>query len=313
MKNKLLVSVFAVVIASLAFTSCESKSDAMDVMDDLIKSTIHKSARGLAKVEGQNLTIEEFEFLGNVNDDRLAYRTITYGNGTYQEKQVDTLRYEYAGWNENRTAYYLFVTPSNGEPYKLTYQGNALITSDQKTYGGESSNNVARVEKFESIIATFPNVAWEGTYEAEFVRDSVFRDSIRTRIIPPMTFITDTIQIFDHMDTISADTTCSIRYEFYRDPVTMKNTGYVIKNGIRSHYDREKKQAIIDDETVWECSFEWFFSSVSTDKKFTISAISKTEGKEDMTLNISAYNLDESGKPFVFTLGGITYKAVDLP
>ena len=64
------------------------------------------------------------------------------------------------------------------------------------------------------IIGSFNN--WESVIPmtehrigAGYVLDSVFRDSIRTRFIPPTTFVTDTIKIFDRIDTIPADTLCS--------------------------------------------------------------------------------------------------------
>ena len=323
MKNKLLVSVFAMVIASLAFTSCESKTDVMGVCDDLVKESIHginpykvtaqSPGRSLLELNGQNLTITELEFLGGVDDDRLAYRTIAFGNGTYQAKSVDTLHYDYVGWNEKHTDYMLLVTPPTGDPYQLIYRGNALIMPNGKAIGGEGNDNSARVEKWESVINALPNTAWEAIWKGEFVLDSVFRDSIRTRFIPPMTFIEDTIQVFDHMDTVSADTTCLLRYEFLRDPVTMVNTGRLYKKGTRSEYDREKKEAEIIDETEWEYNFEWYFTDVTSDKKFSISAISKKDGVKDENLNISNFKLDETGKATEFVIGIYNYKAAVLP
>ena len=313
MKNKLLVSVFAMVIASLAFTSCESKSDVMEVCDDLMKATLHKSARSLEQLDGQNLSITEFEFLGGVNDDRLALRTIAFGNGSYQAKKVDTLHYEYGDWNEAHTVYYLLVTPPTGETYTLAYMGNALITSDGTAIGGEGTDNTARVEKWEKVIGSLPNTAWEAQYKGEYVVDSIFRDSIRVTFIPPMTFLYDTIQIFDHLDTISADTTCLFHYEFRRDAATMANTGRLYKKGIRSTYNRETKQAEIQIETETEVAFDWFFSTVGSDSKFTLTAISKTKGASDEKLSISKYKLDDQGKPMELFLGNLTYTPVVLP
>ena len=316
MKNKLLVSVFAAVVATFAFTSCESKSDVMEVCDDLVKQSIHGTnpykvtqqspGRSLLQLEGENLTITEFEFLGDVDDDRLAFRTISFGNGTYQEKKVDTLHYEYIGWNEKHTDYLLRVTPPAGDPYTLIYRGNALITPDGMAIGGEGNDNTARVEKWESVINSFPNTAWEATYEGEYVLDSVFRDSIK--FIPfPRPGHYDTIPWFDHMDTVSADTTCLLHYEFLRDPITMLNTGRLYKKGTRSHYNRETKETIIDLETEWEYNFEWYFSDVTSEKKFLIPAISKTVGVKDENLSISGYKMDENGEPIQFVLGGFTY------
>ena len=328
MKNKLLVSVFAAVVAAFAFISCESKSDVMEVCDDLVKQSIHGTnpykvtqqspGRSLLQLEGENLTITEFEFLGDVDDDRLAFRTISFGNGTYQGKKVDTLHYEYIGWNEKHTDYLLRVTPPAGDPYTLIYRGNALITPDGMAIGGEGNDNTARVEKWESVINSFPNTTWEAKYEAEFVVDSIFEMKIDTTMIPPFIppfkYRYDTSYVFtDSVTILSADTTCLFRYEFLRDPVTMLNTGRLYKKGTRSHYNRETAETIIDLETEWEYNFEWYFSDVTSEKKFLIPAISKTEGVKDENLSISGYKMDENGKPLQFVLGGFTYLPAVLP
>ena len=312
MKNKLLVSVFAVVMA-FAFTACETKSNVMDVCGDMIKETLHKSPRSLVTADGQTLSVAEYEFLGGVNDNRMVYRTIAFGNGMYEPKKVDTLLYEYGEWGEGNTSYTLYLTPMNGDPYTLVFKGNAFLTPDGRTIGGEGTDNTARVEKWEKVIGSLPNTAWEAQYKGEYVVDSIFRDSIRVTFIPPMTFLYDTIQIFDHLDTISADTTCLFHYEFRRDAATMANTGRLYKKGIRSTYNRETKQAEIQIETETEVAFDWFFSTVGSDSKFTLTAISKTEGASDEKLSISKYKLDDQGKPMELFLGNLTYTPVVLP
>ena len=313
MKNKLLVSVFAMV-AAFAFTSCESKSKVMDVCDDLIKQSLHKSARSLVELDGQTLTITEFEFLGGVNDNRMVHRAISFGNGVYEPKKVDTLVYEYGEWLENNTKYSLYVTPPTGEKYTLWYQGNAFLTSDGKAIGGEGTATTARVEKWEKVLNTLPNTAWETLYRGEFVMDSVYRDSIRKTWIPEEYRVKyDTFKIFDHMDTLSADTTCLFRYEFNRDADSKKTTGRYYSKGVRSTYDREEQKELILIETEIEGSFDWFFGDVSSDSKFLITALSNTEGVDDQKLSISKYKLDSIGKPEEFLLGGFTYKPVTLP
>lgn len=313
MKNKLLVSVCSLALVAFGLTSCEPEnSNVTDVCTDLLKETMHKSARSLDQLDGQTLRISEYEFLGGVNDNRLVFRTILFGNGAGEEKTVDSLTYEYGEWQNKNTDFTLLVTPREGDPYTLVFNGNTFRAPDGRVYGGEALvNNNARVEKWESIINTLPNTAWEVNYRGEFVLDSVFRDSVK---IVPVPFPHEVIiKVFDHMDTVSADTTCLIRYEFRRDLTSKVNTGRLYRNGVRSHYDRQTKQKIIDNETEWEYNFEWFFSEVSTDKKFNISTISKTDGVDNQILKISGYKLDENGKPAQFVLGGLTYQVAVIP
>ena len=317
MKNKLLVSVFAMAIAAFAFTSCESESNVSEVCTDMLKETMRQSVRSLQQLDGQKLTISEFEFLKG-EDNKLLYRTIASGNGVNEPKVVDTLSFQYGEWGEHGTSFSLLVTPSSGEPYTLIYQGNALITPDGRAIGGDASNCVDRVDRFEKVLTSFPNADWESNFEGEFVMDSVFKDSIKVTIlppaIPPFKYKYDTLKVFTgKMDTVSADTTCTIRYEFKRDPSTFANTGSCYKKGVRSKYNRETKQEEIIREDDKEYDFTWFISDVTSDKRFVIMIQPAEAGAGGEKLNISKYTLDADGNPVSFLLGGLNYTRPQKP
>lgn len=304
MKNKLLVTAFATVMA-FAFISCENKSDVTGTCEDMVKENIHKSTRSLAELNGKALTVSEYEFMGGINDNRLLFRTISFGDSVYSPQRKDTLTYEYGEWNESNTAYSLYVTPRSGSKYTLWYKSNAFVAPDGRVYGGEGTSNSARVEKLEKTISSFPNTKWEAMYKDELVLDSIFRDSIKT--IPKPKLHYDTIKVFDHMDTVSADTSCYFYMEFDRDADSYANTGRFYQRGVRSTYDREAKK--IDTITVDTASytFRWYFSEVTSDAKFVITLLNETsEGKEEI-LNISKYKTDSVGVGNEFLLNGLTY------
>lgn len=293
-----------------AFTSCESESKVTEVCEDLIKASMHKTARSLEQVdtEQQKLTISEYEFLGGINDDRMVYRTITFGNGIYEKKQVDTLSYLYGDWNDAKTAFSLFITPSTGDPYTLWYEGNAFITPDGREIGGEGLDNTPRVEKWEKVIASFRNTSWEGVFKDEFVMDSIFRDSIRTTYIPPATFIYDTIKVFTgKMDTLSADTASYYTLTFNYDAGTLENTGRYVRTDVRTTYDRATQTTTTVSEKSDVYDFTWFFSDVSSDTRFVVTLVSTTSGKEGEDLSISKYKTDDEGVATGFLLGGLTF------
>ena len=308
MKNKLLVSVFAAAIAIFAFTSCETKSPSVtDVCTDMVKESLHKTPRSLTVLNGQVLTIDEYEFAGGVNDDRLIYRKLVFGDRAFTPKSVDTLTYEYGEWGESNTQFTLNVTPKTGEPYVLIYKGNALITPDGKVIGGEATDNVARVDKFEKVINCLPNTKWQGHYEGEFVLDSVFRDSICTIFIPPMTFKTDTIKIFDRMDTVSADTTCYYTLEFKRDAATLANTGHYYRREVRSKYDKKTRICDTISVNVKEYDSSWFFATFSSDSRFAVGFQSATAGVEGDQLGISKFVMNDPNKPDGFIYSGASF------
>ena len=308
MKNKLLVSVFAMAIAAFAFTSCESESNVTDVCSDMVKESMHKNARSLLVQDDQSLVIEEYEFAGGVNDNRLIYRTIAFGNGVNTPKRVDTLTYEYGEWQDNNTTFTLNVYPTSGPAYTLLYRGNAFITPEGHVIGGEGLDNAARVEKWEQVLASFPNTKWQGAFKGEFVLDSIFRDSIRSTFIPPMTIKYDTIQIFTgKMDTLSADTACYYTLTFNQDAATKATTGHLYQRSVRSTYNRETKEESIASETIKEYDYNWFFSEVSSNAKFVIQLKSVTPGIEGEKLSISKYKADDAGNAAEFLLNGLTF------
>ena len=315
MKNKLLVSVFATAVAAFAFTSCEKDGPSvMDVNSDMVKESLHKTARSLVMLDGEVLSMEEYEFPGGINDNRLIHRTIAFGNGVNLPKKVDTLTYEYGEWRDQNTTYTLTVTPKNGEPYTLLYRGNALITPEGNIIGGEGLENSARVEKWEQVLASFPNTKWEGAYKAEFVLDSIFRDSIRTTFIPPMTFKYDTIKIFTgKMDTLSADTACYFTLEFNQDVATNATTGHFCQKEVRTTYNRETKEVIPVSEKTREYDCNWFFSEVSSNAKFSIQLKPAIVGVEAEKLSISKYKVDAEANTAEFLLNGITFTRVVNP
>lgn len=138
MKNKLLVSLFVVVAASLAFTSCKPKSDAKDVCDDLVKASIHKSPRSLLILNGDVLTIKEYEFASaSVGDNRVIYRELSFGNGAAQTKKVENLTYQYGAWDEHYTAYSMSFSPAT----RTLLYGIAVIRSLLRT----DSSSAAKV------------------------------------------------------------------------------------------------------------------------------------------------------------------------
>ena len=314
MKNKLLVTLFAAVVA-FAFTACKNKSDVLDVNSDLVKVTMHKSARSLVELKGETLSITEYEFSSpNVDDNRLMLRTISFGNGTYSPKNVETMTYEYGAWNENYTAYSLLVSPASGAPYTMWFGSNAFKLPDGRVVGGEGSDNTARVEKWEKTLLAIQNTQWEGVYRAEFVLDSVYRDSIRTRFIPPMTFITDTIKVFDHMDTVSADTTCRYMLRFDRDAATLANTGHFLRVESRTEYDKATHTCdTIIGPIITEFDGSWYFSSVSSDSKFNITFVPNDLNAEEEVLAISKFRMGDPAKPDEFLYKGATFSRIIIP
>lgn len=316
MKNKLLVSLFVVVAASLAFTSCKPKSDAKDVCDDLVKASIHKSPRSLLILNGDVLAIKEYEFASaSVGDNRVIYRELSFGNGAAQTKKVENLTYQYGAWDEHYTAYSMSFSPAT--PYaSVWYRGNSFIAPDGLVFGGEGNANTARVEKWEKTLGTMLNTDWEAIFRDEFELDSVFRDSIYKHMSHGK-IVRDTIKVFDHMDTLCADTTKLIYIALNRDS-SHNNTGVYYQKETRAEYDSVAQAVKIIDQKESQYNFNWYFSEVSSDSKFKIILKDASTGEAKDTLDISKYKyetkVDTTTVPpttkvtHEFLRGGLMYK-----
>lgn len=309
MKNKLLVSVFAMAIAAFALTSCNRKSDVKDVSTDLLKETLHGSVRSLSQLDGETLTLSEYEFpSANVNDNRLIYRTITFGNGKSEPKKVENLTYQYGEWSEDATKFSLFVTPANGSPYTLWFRSNAFFAPDGKVFNLVG----ARVEKWEKSISSLSNSDWEYKFMDELTVDSII-DTIYKSILPPFNppykYKYDTVYYEDSVNVLAADTTCSYEYIFNHDASTFANTGKYRCTSVRSKYDRKTATSDTISKTVLEeFDFEWFFSDVTSDAKFTIVVRNTDKEEKDRVLEINKFKTDVEGKSGNFLLDGHTYE-----
>ena len=311
MKNKLLASVFAVTVAAFAFTSCEKKSNVTEVCSDMVKKSIHASVRSLLEVKDQTLTITEIDFpSANVDDNRMVYRTTSFGNMTPLVKKEESMTFEYGKWNEDQTAYSLLVTPSEGAPFTMWYRGNAIVLPDGRKVGGVGTDNSARVEKLVKVAGTLPNTKWKGEFKGEYVLDSLFRDSIRTRFIPPMTFIVDTIKVFDRMDTVSADTSCNYILEFYRDATTNANTGRYYREEIRSKYDKATRTCDTISAIVKEYDCTWYINTFLSDSRFSVMFVSTTPEVSGDQIGISKFVMNDQSKPDGFLYNGAAFQRI---
>jgi hypothetical protein len=159
----------------------------------------------------------------------------------------------------------------------------------------------------DKVIGNLPNTKWEGLFEDEFVLDSVFRDSVRVSFIPPMTFIYDTIQVFERMDTVSADTTCYYLIDFNRDATTFANTGHYYRKEVRTKYDKSTRTCDTLSVNIKEYDGTWFIDGFSSDSRFSIGFLSATPGTVGDPLSISKFVMGDASKPDGFLYNGASF------
>lgn len=310
MKNNRLL--YACVVAALAgvFTSCEPKSNVMDICGDLLKETMYKSpARSMMKVDGLTTYFEEYELVGGQKEQKMVRRTLTFGDKVYVPQQDENLSFQYGEWGDKNTSFSLYVTPETSAPYTLWYQNNAFKTPAGTIIGGDGTNLSARIERMESTMKIFPNTEWAGEFKGEFVLDSAFKDSVYNVPIPfPPFFKQETKRVFaGRMDTVSADTTCRFELVVNRDPVSFENTGVYTKVSCRWTYDRDAKAAKLVSKDSVTIDYHWTISDFTSPSKFTV-LIQDNTSEEQSSLSISKFDMEKTKS---LLLGGVTYKLVE--
>lgn len=167
------------------------------------------------------------------------------------------------------------------------------------------------------------NTDWEATFRDKYEVDSVFRDSIYKHMSHGK-IVRDTIKVFDHLDTLCADTTACYYVKLNRDSA-YKNTGFFSLTEFHVKYDSVSKTNDTSDIKIKEYDFEWYFSEVSSDAKFKIILKDASTGEAKDTLDISKYKyetkVDTTTVPpttkvtHEFLRGGLMYKrpAVNVP
>ena len=302
MKNKLLVSVFAVALVALSFSSCKEKTDFDAIVDQLSSETLKGYFSGSA-ADAQDLVmhIAQYQFL---ESDSVLRTVLAIGDGV---NNTPTTR-KFASWsfgefNNGGKGRYITLNPGNegGDPLVVNFINggiveenqpdaldkndkiNDLIPAQDKMIGKKWYGNDTSWFTVDTVITV---IQYDTTYTYKPKRDPETGQIVRDEeghIIYEQTIkdITEK-EVEKKVKQKVTPTKVDIRQlELVRDPETFVNTGKWYLKTEAYNVDKKTRQSetILDSLSTYE--FHWSFDNFASSTSFVIKA-RQDNGKDEL-------------------------------
>ena len=132
MKNKLLVSVFAMALVGLSFTSCKEKTDFDAIVNQISKETLKGYFSG-SEAEANNLVmrIAQYQFL---ESDSVIRTVLALGDGVNGQPATRKFAsWSFGEYNNGGKGRYLTLDPGNegGEPLVVNFINGGIVEEGQ--------------------------------------------------------------------------------------------------------------------------------------------------------------------------------------
>lgn len=303
MKTKLLLFVMAVAVCFISFTSCEKSNEITGTCNELAAENFAKTAvRSGSTFSDGILTIVDYKLVaaeGSAKPDQIVRQVMKYGDGLKYVTVPQTFIFEQKEMVAKGTGLYYLFTPVEStagitdslmkkEPYNIIYFSNSIIDETVTATAG-----VSKIDVIENVDTLFSNSQWNFT-KKEYWKDTTQYDSLQYTIVVKKDPITgkkyadtvriDTLHIMVIKDAnLKADTSVTMTY--FRDPITLKNTGHMSIFG--ATYGRDSLPL---SGTILEEDFTWAIIDVINAKKFNV-ALWKNGAEEPEVLPISKFSV----------------------
>ena len=291
MKNKLLVSAFAVALVTLAFTSCKEKTDFDAICDNLSKQTLKGYFSG-AEVMEDDMVLNLIQF--NFASDGTVERTVmALGDSVYEAPATRKFSsWEFGEYCDGNASRYLTLIPEGGgEPLRVKYciggilEENQPMASDKnnkvkdiatsqesitgKKWHGEDTvffkiDTIINVTKYDTTYTYKPKKDDDGKTMKDSDGHVIYEQTIKS--------ITETI-VPTKMKWAIAPKTINVRtLELNRDASSYENTGkwYMVAK----EYEMDSVRTITTkSDTLSSYDFHWSFVSYLSSSSFVIQAV----------------------------------------
>lgn len=297
MKNKLLVFACAMALVGLSFTSCKEKTDFDAIVDQISEKTLKGYFSG-AEMFGDEMKVRIVQF--NFKDDGVVERTVmAEGNCVYEAPQKTV----YASWAlgdfyDGNAGRYIELYPAEGQPLRLRFF-NGGLAEDGQPFAVDKNDKVADLASTDTTVLGHK---WYGNdtvyYKIDTVVDVVKYDTVWTKkprrdpetgeIVKDSTghtiydrvvkSITERIVPTKMKWPIAPKTIDIRRIEFYRDPVTLENTGkwYMMQKAFDINEKRELTPTL---DTTATFDFHWAYIVYTSTAYFVVKAV-PDDGKD---------------------------------
>ena len=292
MKNKLLVSAFAMTLAAILMTSCRENTDFDAICDDLTEQSVSGLFSGaVPDLDDLIINVAQYQF----NEDGTAARMVmSVGDGVYVAPDtVNFSSWKLAEYGANGISRKIIMTPANGEaPIEVFFTLNGIL-SENHPFAGDKSDKIKDMVPTQDAVTgkkwygndttyykidTVINVTkYDTTYTykpkkdpetGQIVRDSaghiiyeqVIKD-ITERIVPTK------------MKWPIAPKTINIRsLELDRDASSLVNTGKWYMLVKEYDMDTKTREITCRVDTTSSYDFHWAFANFASSASFIIRA-----------------------------------------
>ena len=289
MKNKLLVSAFAMAFVALAFTSCKEKVDFDAICDGISNQTVQGIFSG-ASLYGDSLFVTEYNFL---KDGTAEFDVMVFGDGIYKAPQKTKFSsWEFGEYNNQNLGRYIILHPADGgAPRKVNFI-RAAIEEDGLPIMGDKNDKITEMTTVqESVLGK----KWAGSDTVFFKIDTVVNvlklDTVLRRTgykkDEDGNIMRDSLgypiweYVVDHIDTTITPTKMkwpiapkSInvrRIEINRDSTSLTNTGkWYMMN--KEYEINDKRVTTLKVDTMASYDFHWNYLSFKSSSAFSIVA-----------------------------------------
>ena len=290
MKNKLLVSVFAVAIVASFMTSCREETDFDAIVTDLSMQTLRGYFSGAEASETEmNLNVIQYQFL----DDNTVKRTVmTLGDGADGTSQTR----EFSSWAlgdyyDGKAGRFLYLYPKDGgDVFTVKFYAGGIIEEGQPVAGDKNDKISAILPSQEAIVGkkwcaydtlyhkidTIIEVEkYDTTFTYKPKKDpetgKVMKDSAGHTMYEQTVSKIDTLIVQTKIKKPIAPKSISVRkLELNRD-ASFANTGKWYME--YKEYDIDENRVVtLKTDTTSTYNFHWCFESYSSAAAYTIRA-----------------------------------------
>ena len=275
MKNKLLVSAFAMAFVALAFTSCKEKVDFDAICDGISNQTVQGIFSG-ASLYGDSLFVTEYNFK---KDGTVEFVGMVTGDGIYKAPiKAQFSSWEFGEYNNQKLGRYIILHPADGSEARKVNFIRAAIEEDGLPIMGDKNDKVTDLPKTETAIT---GKKWHGNdttfYKIDTIMNVMQVDSIVYKHKEGKKYVIDSV----HYDTtyiqtkmkwaVGPKTIAERRIELNRNETTLENTGkwYMVEKAYEYDKNRNPKQVL---DTISSYDFHWTFVSYASTAAFSIVA-----------------------------------------
>lgn len=295
MKNNFLVLIIVGIIA-FNFLACQNDVDVIDDCDKITTNSI-VGEHSYAFADGLNYTVLEYKLDADATG---SFVERSFGNGVKTSTKTFDFLYSLDQYLPHNVGRVLHIDAEEAS-FDCKWLNGVFYDEQQRAF--EAS---ALEENFKKVINDLPNTAWafrDSTlwvdtipmdslhYYSKNVRDTVYdpvtgeplvNSNGKDSVVIVLKDFVDTV-FYDVYDTIGQKTLLDIKLQLNKGTDNLNKGSYIYD------YKEFNYDLTVSKDSIVERTFQWGFSSVTSAKKFIVTAVDEVK-KDTIHFEISKFD-----------------------